>query len=56
MFLVSWARELLDSLGYVSEAKVDGDEALHLPYLYYFLRSDAKLALAVVGSEKLCLS
>ena len=27
---------------YASEAKVDGDEALHLPYLYYFLRSDAK--------------
>ena len=27
---------------YASEAKVDGDEALHLPYLYYFLRGDAK--------------
>ena len=27
---------------YASEAKVDGDEALHLAYLYYFLRSDAK--------------
>ena len=27
---------------YASEAKVDGDEALHRAYLYYFLRSDAK--------------
>ena len=27
---------------YASEAKVDGDEALHLPCLYYFLRSNAK--------------
>ena len=27
---------------YASDAKVDGEEALHLPYLYYFLRSDAK--------------
>ena len=27
---------------YASEAQVDGDEALHLAYLYYFLRSDAK--------------
>ena len=27
---------------YASEAKVDGDAALHLAYLYYFLRSDAK--------------
>ena len=27
---------------YASDAKVDGDEALHLPCLYYFLRSDAK--------------
>ena len=24
---------------YASEVKVDGEEALHLPYLYYFLRS-----------------
>ena len=30
---------------YASDAKVDGDEALHLPYLYYFLRSDAKTGL-----------
>ena len=27
---------------YASEAKVDGDEAVHRAYLYYFLRSDAK--------------
>ena len=27
---------------YASEAKVDGNEALHRAYLYYFLRSDAK--------------
>ena len=27
---------------YASDAKVYGAEALHLPYLYYFLRSDAK--------------
>ena len=27
---------------YASEVKVDGDSALHLAYLYYFLRSDAK--------------
>ena len=27
---------------YASEVKVDGDEAVHLAYLYYFLRSDAK--------------
>ena len=30
-------------LKYASEAKVDGDEALHLPYLCYFLGSDAKI-------------
>ena len=27
---------------YASDAKVDGDEALYLPCLYYFLRSDVK--------------
>ena len=27
---------------HASEVKVDGDEAGHLAYLYYFLRSDAK--------------
>ena len=27
---------------YASDAKVVGEEALHVPYLYYFLRSDAK--------------
>ena len=34
---------------YASEAKVDGDEALHLPYLYYFLRSDAKTGFGRCG-------
>ena len=37
----SWHYGLLGS-GYASEGKVDGDEAGHLPYLYYFLRIDAK--------------
>ena len=30
------------ALKYASDAKVDGDEALHLPCLYYFLRGDMK--------------
>ena len=30
---------------YASGVKVDGDEAGHLAYLYYFLRSDAKTGL-----------
>ena len=37
----SWHHGLLGSV-YASEGKVDGDEAGHLAYLYYFLRSDAK--------------
>ena len=37
----SWHHGLLGS-DYASEVKVDGDEAGHLAYLYYFLRSDAK--------------
>ena len=34
---------------YASEAKVDGDEALHRAYLYYFLRSDAKTGFGRCG-------
>ena len=37
----SWHYGLLGSV-YASEGKVDGDEAGHRAYLYYFLRSDAK--------------
>ena len=37
----SWHHGLLGSV-YASEGKVDGDEAGHRAYLYYFLRSDAK--------------
>ena len=37
----SWHHGLLGSVS-ASEGKVDGDEALHRAYLYYFLRSDAK--------------
>ena len=41
---------------YASEAKVDGDEALHLTYSIISLGVMQKLALAVVGFEKLCMS
>ena len=37
----SWPHGLLGSV-YASEGKVDGDEAGHPPYLYYFLRGEAK--------------
>ena len=37
----SWHHGLLGSDD-ASEVKVDGDEALHLAYLYYSLRSDEK--------------
>ena len=40
----SWHHGLLGSV-YASEVKVDGDEAGHRAYLYYFLRSDAKTGL-----------
>ena len=34
---------------YALEVKVDGDEAGHLAYLYYFLRSDAKTGFRLCG-------
>ena len=37
----SWHDGLVGS-EYALEVKIDGDEALPLAYLYYFLRSDAK--------------
>ena len=44
----SWHHGLLGP-DYASEVKVDGDEAWHLPYLYYFLRSDAKTGFGRCG-------
>ena len=44
----SWPHGLLGSV-YASEGKVDGDEAGHRAYLYYFLRSDAKTGLRRCG-------
>ena len=37
----SWHHGLVGS-DHASEVKIDGEEALHFAYLYYFLRSDAK--------------
>ena len=44
----SWHYGLLGS-DYASEGKVDGDEAGHRAYLYYFLRSDAKTGFGPCG-------
>ena len=44
----SWHHGLLGSV-YASEGKVDGDEAGHPPYLYYFLRSEAKTGFGRCG-------
>ena len=44
----SWPHGLLGSV-YASEGKVDGDEAGHPPYLYYFLRSEAKTGFGRCG-------